>query len=276
MRQVSDSMSVKFVKASTGVLSCNTRLEMLSLCLRDKSEYDFVSLSDFLPDASRARYEYIQTHERNGLPYVYPIMLLTHSSGSNIGNLHFVWKLPAGKLIKATFEESIRTVEDIKQILPRYHMRAMRREMFTKFGQISPSVKPAALHFLYRELTADSSVSHDTPEEIVDERVRSIILMEPENPCTVVDLREVKSQEKKTKYDVFRDEARKYINEEIGVVVDDRRHGEVIHMAKAISVRDLHEQVTSKCPPGEFLCYQVAYTTTCINCIFTRVHYSSC
>ena len=220
---------------------------MLSSCLRDKSEYEFVSLCDFLPDASRACYEYIQTLGSNGLPY--PIILLTHSSGNNIGNLHFVWKLPAGKSIEATFEHSVRTVEDIKQILPWYHTHAMRHEMFTKFGRISPSVKPAALRFLYRELTSDSSASHDTPEEIVDERVRSIILMEPEDPCTVVEIREVKSQ---TKYDVFWDEVRKYINEEIGIAVDDWRHGEVTHVAKGISVRDLHEQVTSKCPPGEF------------------------
>lgn len=179
-------------------------------------------------------------------------MLLTHSSGNNIGNLHFVWKLPTDKSIEATFEESVRTVEMVKQILPEYHTRAMRREMFTKFGQISSKVKPAALRFLYRELTGDSSASHDTPETVIDERVRSIILMEPEEPGTVVDLREVKSQETKTKYDVFWDETRKYINEEVGVAVDDRRHGEVTHMAKAISVRDLREQVTSKCPTGEF------------------------
>lgn len=128
----------------------------------------------------------------------------------------------------------------------------MKREMLTKFGRISPKVKPAALRFLYRELTGDSSASHDMSEAIIDERVRSIVLMEPENPSTVVDLREVKSKETKTKYVVFWDEARKYINEEIGVAVDDRRHGEVTHMAKAISVRDLREQITKKCPPGEF------------------------
>ena len=97
----------------------------------------------------------------------------------------------------------------------------MRRELFTKFGRISPKVKPAALRFLYRELTADCSASHDTPEAVIG--VRSIILMEPEDPHTVVDLREVKSQETKTKYNVFWDEAKKYINEEIGVAVDDRR-----------------------------------------------------
>ena len=248
VRHLSDSISVTFVKASTGVPSCNTRLENLSSCLREKSEYEFVSLC---PDVSKARsrYDYIQTLEKNGLPY--PIMLLKYLSGNNIGNLHFVWKLPIDKSIEATFEESVRTVEGIKQILPQYHTRAMCREMFAKFGRISPNVKPAALRFLYRELTGDSSASHDTPESIIDERIRSIILMEPENPHTVVDLREVSSQETKTKYDTFWDEARKYINEEIGVAVDDRRHGEVTHMAKAISVRDLREQVTIKCPPGE-------------------------
>ena len=32
--------------------------------------------------------------------------------------------------------------------------------------------------------------------------------------------------------------------------MDDRRHGEVTHLAKVISVRDLHEQVSRRCPPG--------------------------
>ena len=64
-----------------------------------------VCLCDFLPDVSKARsrYDYIQTLEKNGLPY--PIMLLKYSSGNNIGNLHFVWKLPIDKSIEATFEE---------------------------------------------------------------------------------------------------------------------------------------------------------------------------
>ena len=50
------------------------------------------------------------------------------------------------------------------------------------------------------------------------------------------------------KFEVFRSEAQKYINEELGVAVDDRRHGEV-HLAKAISIRDLTEQVSHRCPP---------------------------
>lgn len=32
--------------------------------------------------------------------------------------------------------------------------------------------------------------------------------------------------------------------------VDDRRHGEVTHLAKALSVRDLLDQVARQCPEG--------------------------
>ena len=38
------------------------------------------------------------------------------------------------------------------------------------------------------------------------------------------------------------------MEESVGTAVDDRRHGEVIHLAKAISVRDLHDQVQAKMP----------------------------
>ena len=40
------------------------------------------------------------------------------------------------------------------------------------------------------------------------------------------------------------------VNEDLGVAVDDRRHGEVTHLAKAISVRDFCEQVSRRCPSG--------------------------
>ena len=40
------------------------------------------------------------------------------------------------------------------------------------------------------------------------------------------------------------------VYEDLGVAVDDRCRGEVTHLAKAISVRDLHEQVSRRCPSG--------------------------
>ena len=74
----------------------------------------------------------------------------------------------------------------------------MRRVMVHKFGQVSPNVKPAVLCFCYRDLTEDSSSAHNTPESVIDERVREIISMEPEDPSTVVDLREVRRRVKQS------------------------------------------------------------------------------
>ena len=65
----------------------------------------------------------------------------------------------------------------------------------------------------------------------------------------IMDLCELQSG-RENKYDVFWDECSKYLQECIGLVVDDRRHSNVIHMASAISVRDLLQQVTIRCPPS--------------------------
>ena len=85
---------------------------------------------------------------------------------------------------------------------------------------------------------------------MVDECVHEILAMEPEDPNAVVDLQEVKNRDKRTKFEALWSEAQKYINEDLGVAVDNRRHGEVTHLAKAISIRDLREQVSHRCPPG--------------------------
>ena len=52
------------------------------------------------------------------------------------------------------------------------------------------------------------------------------------------------------KYDAFWEECRKYLEEKVETPVDERRHGEVVHLAKALSARDLLDQVAKQCPPG--------------------------
>ena len=49
-----------------------------------------------------------------------------------------------------------------------------------------------------------------------------------------------------TQYDVFWDECQKFLNEE--EAVDDRRHGAITHLARAISIRDFIDQVRQCCP----------------------------
>ena len=122
----------------------------------------------------------------------------------------------------------------------------MKRALASKFGRVTFSMKPV-LRALYKELTNDTFASTNLQEAEIDERMRMILEMEDAD--IVVDLRHLNSGRKK-RYNVFWGECKKFLDEGIGSPVDDRGHGTVTHLAKAISIRDLREQVQAKCPEG--------------------------
>ena len=84
----------------------------------------------------------------------------------------------------------------------------------------------------------------------MDERVKLFLSMEPDDPKVLIDLSEAKHSERRTKYNVFWSEAEKFLNEDVGIAVDDRRHCEITHLAIAISIRDFQEQVQKCFPSG--------------------------
>ena len=90
--------------------------------------------------------------------------------------------------------------------------------------------------------------SSNFTDEKVDKRVKQLLDMEPEDPQTITDLADADLPERKTKFDLFWSECSKFLAEDVGETVDDRRHDTVTHLAKAISIRDLLEQVKSRCP----------------------------
>ena len=246
VRQLSDALSIKYLKPC-GDPEPLAKFNDLIAAIDGKEDFEQLFLNDFTPTTAMSRYQFLQSLERNGISS--PVVLLTHSSGNNAGNLHFIWKVPVRMTVEECFQNSLAVIERVKALMPQFHTRAMRKAMYEKFGRVSSGVKPKVLRVFYRDLTGDCSASHDLPESIVDERVREILTMELEDPRTLVDLREVKHPELRSKFDVFWEEAHKYINEDLGAAVDDRRHGEVTHLAKAISIRDLREQVSARCPP---------------------------
>jgi len=119
--------------------------------------------------------------------------------------------------------------------------------MFSKFGRAAPSIRPSVLRHFYHELTGDSSAANCLNESEIDARVAELLSMEPDDPKTITDLREVKH---KTKYEVFWKEAKKNLDEGLGTAVDDRQHLEVTHLSTALSIRDFKEQVQARCPEG--------------------------
>ena len=51
-----------------------------------------------------------------------------------------------------------------------------------------------------------------------------------------------------SKYKLFCDECGKFVHEDLGTGVDDRRHGDIMHLARAISVHNLYNQVRARLP----------------------------
>ena len=117
--------------------------------------------------------------------------------------------------------------------------------MYKKFGFISPQIKPLALRWFYKEVSNDHPAAATTDQAEVDKRAQLAIDME--DPDIVIDLRE-HNMGRAAQFDTFWDECGKYLNEEIGVAVDERRHGTVNHLGRAISAKDLVDQVKSCCP----------------------------
>ena len=105
-------------------------------------------------------------------------------------------------------------------------------------------VQPLMVLFTFS--AGDASAASQLSEEEVNERVQLYVDMK--DPDIVVDLQSLNSGQK-SKYDAFWDKVEKFLQEDVGLAVEERRHSQVTHLARVISVRDLLEQVAARCPP---------------------------
>ena len=118
----------------------------------------------------------------------------------------------------------------------------MRKAAFEKYGLITPSVKKSILRHMHKDLAGDVSAA-DTSQAEVDNRVD--VFFELEDPDLIYDFRELYAG-RHTQFDTFWAKAKEFLEEDIGTSVDDRRHSQVVHLAKAVSVRDFRDQVAAK------------------------------
>ena len=202
-----------------------------------------VEIGQMLPTDRRQKYDWVE-EIRKGLRV--PLVHVTYSPGSNVGNVHWIWQSDATS-IDSALQKVQPIIEHLKQKIPQYHTRAMRREAYAKFGLVTATANKSVLRHLYKDFVCDSSASANLSESEIDARVN--LMFELEDPSLVYDLRHHFAG-RQAKFDTFWDEAKKLIQEDVGVAVDDRRHSTVVHIAKALSVRDLREQVVSRCPEG--------------------------
>jgi hypothetical protein len=147
--------------------------------------------------------------------------------------------------VEAALSENQKVIDKLKQDFPIYHTRAMRKEFVNTYGRFTSSTKPVVLRSIYRELTGDTSGSATSDEAAIDDRLKEALSFEDVD--ILVDLREL-NEGKTSKYDIFWSKCKEYLQE--CTAVPDRRHGDISFMAKAISTRDLIDQVSQQCPEG--------------------------
>ena len=103
------------------------------------------------------------------------------------------------------------------------------------YGKLMNGTSPYLLRDIYKELADDASAARTIDESELDKRLHETL--ENEDP-DIVDLRDGRAGQSMTSF-----------GKEC-TAVHERRHGETCFMARAISVRDVIEQVTSRCPEG--------------------------
>ena len=185
-----------------------------------------VPLEKFLPSDRRRRYKYIE-HVKTRLKV--PTVLVLYSPGGNIGNLYWIWHTTCTD-ISTALQSCQPILEGIRSDIPQFHTRAMRQAAYEKYGLISSCIKKSVLRHTYKDLVGDSSAAANTSQA----ELRTCFF-ELEEPGLVYDLRQLYSG-RASVYNAFWDVAKEFLEEDVGTAVDDRRHAQVVHLAKAISV----------------------------------------
>lgn len=172
------------------------------------------------------------------------VVLYTYTPGGSIVNHHFVWRVPDDFSVEAAVTVNQGVVAKLMTEMPIYHTRAMKKDFISHYGLLLPETKPYMLRSIYKELTKDLSGSRTFDESQIDARVKEAL--DAEDIDIIIDLREM-NEGRAAKYDDFWAMCSEYLSE--CTAVPDRRHGNFCFMAKAVSVRDLIQQVKLKCAP---------------------------
>ena len=204
------------------------RYQQLHDDLKKSEPFQPLFLGDYSPVDSKKRYDFKKE-------IVVPVKCVLYTYSGAREDYAFIWRIPETMSETDLLQKNASVQRQIEGDLPVYHSRCMRREFIRSFETVTHA-KPAVLREAYRLLTEDSSSSATAAQEEVDKRVAQLL---DSKPSRVLHL------------------CQRYIESTLETAVDERRHGDVdeggdvlTHLAAALSVRDLYDQVSARCPPG--------------------------
>ena len=122
---VSDSGTVKVLPINASI---SGRIQPLYSALQENPVYNQVAVNSFAPMDPKLKYQYMRDLEK-GLPI--PSVLYTCSFSLNY---HYLWKIPEGATIESATNKNVRIINQIKEELPSYHSRSLRRAFISRCG----------------------------------------------------------------------------------------------------------------------------------------------
>ncbi|XP_078701692.1 uncharacterized protein LOC144927829 [Branchiostoma floridae x Branchiostoma belcheri] len=224
------------VRSNEKLINRYTKLENH---LASIAEYELCIVNDFAPSDRKQRYYYISELE---LPM--SIELYTYKLGNNLGCLHFAWKVPSQEM--RDLNNTRKMMHQAEKDMPTYHTREMRKQFRDRFSLVT-NAKPVILKEMYQFLTNDDATEECISSKEIRQRLK--IMLDAQDVDLIVDMRS-RNEGRNEMYAEFWDEATKFIEEMQLATVDDRRHGQVCHMALALSVPDFINQVFKRLPEG--------------------------
>eukprot|EP00117_Sycon_ciliatum_P002691 scpid45083/ scgid7803/ len=197
-----------------------------------------IHLNNFLPNDRKERYKFI-----HGMELPFPYELFSYDPGSNVGCLWWAWKVPVDPA-DSNSTASLKLVKQCEKDVPSFATRAMRKKFIERYQMVT-ECSPAVLRNMFQFVSGDVAQSSCAISKAVQERLA--FALDAQDPDIAFDLRAL-SEGRQGRYDTFWEEGDKFLADQALTAVDDRRHGQVVHMAAAISTRDLVEQVGKRLP----------------------------
>ena len=242
VRNQDDTQSVQILYPKYVVKpTFSSRYKALVDHIAKTDEFVPVVVDEYTPPDTRQRRYYVDNLSQ-GIPY--KCILYRVSAGNNLVTHNFLWRIPNGLDDETVLAKNTEIIQKLTHDMPTYHTRAMRRQFVQKAALIC-NVKSMHARQVYRLLTGDSSASTNEVEKNCDIRVQQAFDLQ--DPDVIMDLRE-HSEGRPPKYSVCFDKTKTYL-ENVVEAADERRHDIYTHLASAISVRDLLQQVAATCAP---------------------------
>ena len=115
-------------------LEVSSRFGPLLQVLDNAAYFEHIFVNDHLPTDVKERHKSLCILKENGLPL--KTVFFTYAAGNNVGNYHYIWKVPEDSSEAEMLKELSRIEAQIHNDLPTFHTRMMRKQFSSLVGRL--------------------------------------------------------------------------------------------------------------------------------------------